>query len=79
MPIARPKSSDLKSRDYSKHRIALAEAYSMKFLDSPGDLKTRKRTGTSCEIEIHFSTISYPEPAIFRGKIESSGIIRESG
>ena len=21
----------------------------------PGDLKTRKRTGTSCQIEIHFS------------------------
>ena len=23
--------------------------------DIPGDLKTRKRTGTSCQIEIHFS------------------------
>ncbi len=29
--------------------------------------------------EIDLATISYLEPAIFRGRIESSGIIHESG
>ncbi len=48
-------NSKIRDSDWLTFTLTIVNFNYVSIQPAPGDLKTRKRTGTSCQIEIHFS------------------------